>query len=113
HDQEARYPALLDRLPERLERFRIEIGNNDDRHAAQQRLEELVDRMRRRHVRLLAARFAGIVRMRFPRPAQPMEERAMTAHDQLRLAGRPRRAKDVRGAIRITLFGRYERNARV
>ena len=40
------------------QRLRFEIGNDDDRHAAQQRLEQLVDRVRRRHVRFLAAHFA-------------------------------------------------------
>src|SRR3546814_12304126 len=87
HDQQSRDRLRADRFPERFDTLHILVGNYPNRDTAEQRLKQLVDRMGRRHVRLLAEHFVIRVRMVVSRPYQEVEERAMTASDQLRHIG--------------------------
>ncbi len=97
HDQEARDLPRAQRVPELLEVTHRVVRHDVDGDAAQQRLEQLVDRMGGRHVRLLAAGFALGVRPFAPGPFEPVIERAVTAHDHFRLAGGAGRAEHESG----------------
>mmetsp|Transcript_7181 Transcript_7181/g.23834 ORF Transcript_7181/g.23834 Transcript_7181/m.23834 type:complete len:212 (-) Transcript_7181:405-1040(-) len=87
HHEEAPHPELGALLPKRADAHDVDVWENVHFGAREERLEQLVQVVRRRAVALLHALLARSERVVLPRPREPVPEAPLAPIDELWRAG--------------------------